>query len=65
MVSVRDNSRGGDAYEDVHALLLRLSHCEAKRHLRMKNAHEELITLLITVVVLLAIILFIMIWKLC
>jgi hypothetical protein len=65
MVSVRDNSRGEDAYEDVHALLLRLSHCEAKRYLRMKNAHEELITLLITVVVLLAIILFIMIWKLC
>lgn len=65
MVPVRDNSRGLDTYDDVHALLLRLSHSEAKRHIRMKNAHEELLTLLITIIVLLAIMLFIMIWKLC
>ena len=66
MASVLDNSHGLDTYEkDLHALLLRLCSCEAKRHIRMKNAQEELLTLLMTIIVLLAAVLFIIIWKLC
>ena len=67
MASILDNSHDLDAYidRDVRALLLRLSHCEAKRYMRMKNAHDEVLALLITIIVLLAAILFIIIWKLC
>jgi hypothetical protein len=67
MVSGLDSSRDVDTYidTDVHTLLLRLSHCEAKRHMRMKHAHDEVLVLLVTVIVLLALILFIMVWKWC
>lgn len=67
MVSLLDQSHELDAYieKDVHTLLWRLSHCESKRYMRMKSAHDELLMLLITIIVLLVVILFIVIWKLC
>jgi len=67
MVSILEDPHKFDAYaeRDVYTLLLQLTHCESKRYMRSKHAHEELLTLLITVVVLIAILLFIVIWKLC
>ena len=62
-----ENSHGQHNFADydIRTLLLQLAQCEARRHMRSKHAHEELLTLLVTIVVLLAVILFILIWKLC
>jgi hypothetical protein len=62
-----ENSHGQHKFADydIRTLLLQLAQCEARRHMRSKHAHEELLTLLVTIVVLLAVILFILIWKLC